>query len=130
MRADDGGPCVAVSSVCSGLQLAALLPTLPAAVGAAVWTRRWRFDKRERALSFGASVAILIVVGVFMITAGGFAIKWTIDEDIFVKGPDGNWNLNQEEAGERFKQGFEDTFGGFGDLSGGGRGRVGSEGNV
>ena len=35
MRADDGGPCVAVSSVCSGLQLAALLPTLPAAVGSA-----------------------------------------------------------------------------------------------
>ena len=71
-----------------------------------------------KALSFGASVAILIFVGAFMVTAAGFAIKWTIDEEIFVKGPDGGWTLNQEEAGERFKSGFEDTFGGFGDLSG------------
>ena len=107
-----------VSAVCSGLQLAALLPTLPAAVGAAIWTRRWRRDRRERALSFGASVAILIVVSAFMITATFFAVKWSIDEEIFIKGQDGNWNLNHEEAGQRFKQGFEDTFGGFGDLSG------------
>lgn len=107
-----------VSCACSTLRLAALLPTLPAAVAAAIWTRRWRIDRKERALSFGFSIVILILVGAFAITAGLFAVRWSIDEEIFVKNADGGWSLNQEEAGRRFQSGFEETFGGFGDLSG------------
>jgi hypothetical protein len=69
-------------------------------------------------VSFGASLAILLVLGVFIVTAGLFAVQWTLDEEIFVVGPDGGWHFNQEEAGQRFQSGFEDAFGGFGDLSG------------
>jgi len=61
--------------------------------------QRWRFDRNERALSFGAALFTLVLVGVFMLVSAGFTLKWSIDNDIFIRTEDGGWTLNQVGPG-------------------------------
>jgi hypothetical protein len=74
---------IAIHNCFSSLRFAALLPTLPAAILAAVRTRRWRFEHDDGVLSFYAAVVTLVIVGAFTNAFAYFAICWPDDTGLF-----------------------------------------------
>ena len=107
---------ITVSGAVSDLQLATPLFSLPAAILAAVCTRRWRVDRDDCALTFYAAVVTLAVIGVFAVVSACFVILWGLDKAYLTRDAGGNIILNLKVLMERAKNVLDGLFNGLGGL--------------
>ena len=106
---------IAIHSCFSSLRFAALLITLPAAILAAVWTRRWRVE-RNGVLSFYAAIVTLVMIGAFTNAFAYFAICWADDTGLIWQDINGRTILNRELLHKRIVAGLNVLIEGLNNL--------------
>ena len=94
---------ITVSASFPSLRLAALLPTLPAAIFAAVSTRQWRFERDKRVLSCNAALFTLVLISAFISVFAVCAVRRGKDTGLLVRDAGGHTTIDTKALEKRFQ---------------------------